>query len=307
MYNMKRKKALVLSGGGARGAFHVGVWKYLTERKWIPDIVCGTSVGAINAAAICCGLDLKSMEDIWRNIARKNVYRFPPLASLYSFFKSSRNSLSMLDTSPLENYMAKILDMEAVRKSKKKLFIPAVNISTAEVEFFGNKYLELDHILASSAIPVLFPPKKIGKNYYWDGGVMANTPIMPAIENGANDIIMVLPSPIGGNAMELPENPEQALQYVFEQTMVASSKMYLASLAFRKPKKDFKIFTVTPEKLLGFQSMMTFEGKHTDILVEEGYIRAKKALDSYLTVPKKKANTASEKTKRNSSGKKRLS
>jgi NTE family protein len=73
------KKALILSGGGARGAFQVGVWKYLREINWTPDLICGTSIGAINAAAIGSGMPVKRLIDLWETHNRSEIYRLKTL------------------------------------------------------------------------------------------------------------------------------------------------------------------------------------------------------------------------------------
>ena len=69
------KKALVLSGGGARGAFQVGVIKFLQEMAWAPDLICGTSVGAINAAAYGSDMSVERMTRLWQTYRRKRMYR----------------------------------------------------------------------------------------------------------------------------------------------------------------------------------------------------------------------------------------
>ena len=78
------KKALILSGGGARGAFQVGVWKYLREINWTPDLICGTSIGAINAAAIGSGMSVERLANLWRTHNRSEIYRIKTLRFLKS-------------------------------------------------------------------------------------------------------------------------------------------------------------------------------------------------------------------------------
>ena len=67
-------KALILSGGGARGAFQVGVMKYLEEMNWKPDLICGTSVGAINAVAYGSGMPMDRLISLWKAYHRKTMY-----------------------------------------------------------------------------------------------------------------------------------------------------------------------------------------------------------------------------------------
>ncbi|MEH6637551.1 MAG: patatin-like phospholipase family protein, partial [Halioglobus sp.] len=69
------KRALILSGGGGRGAYQVGVWRRLQEIGWQPDIVCGTSIGAINGALIGSGWDARRLEAFWESLDRKRAFR----------------------------------------------------------------------------------------------------------------------------------------------------------------------------------------------------------------------------------------
>ncbi len=69
------KRALILAGGGARGSFQAGVWKYLVQIGWKPDIICGTSIGAINAAAIGSGMDIKTLIHLWTTYNSRRMYR----------------------------------------------------------------------------------------------------------------------------------------------------------------------------------------------------------------------------------------
>ncbi len=90
------KKALVLSGGGARGAYQAGVVKYLEEIQWKPDIICGTSVGAINASAIGSGMDSKKLIELWLNLDKKKIMRYSIWNTIKGLFsKSSILSLKL--------------------------------------------------------------------------------------------------------------------------------------------------------------------------------------------------------------------
>ena len=88
------KRAFILSGGGARGAFQVGVWEYLQEKGWDPDLICGTSVGAINAVAIGSGMPLEKLMHIWKTLNRRTAYR-------WQFFRFCRHALFSKSFQPL--------------------------------------------------------------------------------------------------------------------------------------------------------------------------------------------------------------
>ncbi len=95
-------KALVLSGGGGRGAYHVGVLRFLEEHEWYPDIVVGTSIGAVNGAAIASGHTSHSLWALWKRLKTDDVQR-EVLGNLLSL----RNLTHLLDTSPLRETLVR--------------------------------------------------------------------------------------------------------------------------------------------------------------------------------------------------------
>ena len=95
------KKALILSGGGARGAFQVGVMKFLKEIAWEPDFICGTSVGAINAVAYGSGMSIQHMIRLWQAYRRKRMFRIT-LPLLIRSLKSRTQFAPLSDTRPLK-------------------------------------------------------------------------------------------------------------------------------------------------------------------------------------------------------------
>lgn len=293
----KYRRALILSGGGARGAYQVGVWKFLLDMGWRPDVICGTSVGAINATAIGCGLNLEELIHIWRTIAHGKVYRISLLKQL-QYFLTRRGFVPVMDTAPLKAFLQERFNMPALRKSDMEIVITAVNILTSELKFFNNRVIDLEHVMASSAIPILFPWQYIDGVPHWDGGVMMNTPILPALERGAQEIIVVLLSPVGGGRLPLPTTRRQAFERVFEQSQNGSYEAFMADIAwnYKLGRKNFlqrvlrgsmkldnlKIATVAPGRMLGFQSMLNFSSRQSDQLIQEGFIDAKNQLGRFF-------------------------
>ena len=206
MTNSKPRRALVLSGGGGRGAYHVGVLRFLEEHDWEPDIIVGTSIGAVNGAAIASGHTAHSLWALWRRLTTEDVQRlaWKQLASL-------GDQDYLLDTAPLRD----TLEGEGwVRPDRinmdppaKHLRITVVEMETGRLRVFGNSPdpapggrseqvpITLDHILASCSIPVVYPATKIEDMDFWDGGTVANTPLGPAIDAGAEDVVVVLMTP----------------------------------------------------------------------------------------------------------------
>lgn len=295
----KYKRALILSGGGARGAYQVGVWKYLLEQGWRPDLICGTSVGAINATAIGSGLDLGELIQIWKTIERGKVYRISLWRQIVHLL-TRRGFNPVMDTAPLKDFLQERFNLPALRKSEIEIVITAVNVLTSQLKFFNNRVIDLEHVMASSAIPILFPWQYVDGVPHWDGGVGMNTPILPALERGAEEIIVVLLSPVGGGRLPLPRTRRQAMERVFEQSLNGSYEAIMSHMAWnykigrRMPgilKKlapglmdfsDMRIATVAPERMLGFSSLMNFSARQSDLLIQEGFIDARNQLAEFF-------------------------
>ncbi len=222
--------ALILSGGGARAAYQVGVLRGVAEiigRERQPyDIICGTSAGAINAAylaayAHCPGEGIDRLYNGWRALSARCVYDttwFGVLHSLSSILwgvirgTSTNMPSAVLDNAPLRNLLAEWLDFATIRnnianKSLRDLCITAMNYSTGESVAFHEGIdpiawrrvhrigmpatLSIDHIMASSAIPILFPPQTIDGHYFGDGALRQLNPLSPALHLGATRLLIV--------------------------------------------------------------------------------------------------------------------
>ncbi len=294
---MAKKRALVLSGGGARGAYQAGVLRYLEEIHWKPDIICGTSVGAINACAIGSGMNSSRLSELWLRLNQKNIMRYSIWNMLKGFFR--RKYYPLVETYPLKKFIHENMDFTALNESKTKVIISAVNILTSELKFFENPGLRIEHILASSAIPMIFPWQMIDGEPYWDGGVMANTPILPALTHEASEIVVVLLSPVGGvQMMETPETKDEALERLFELYLLGSYRSVEQGFEYRKavmqgltPIENFllglrtqfknaKISVIAPKRMLGLVSILNFKKEQAEILLRHGYEDAKEYFTS---------------------------
>lgn len=289
---MGKKRALVLSGGGARGAYQAGVLRYLEEIHWKPDIICGTSVGAINACAIGSGMNSSRLSNLWLKLNQKNIMRYSIWNMLKGLFR--KKYYPLVETYPLKKFIHENLDFTTLNESKTKVIISAVNILTSELKFFENPNLQIEHILASSAIPMVFPWQIIDGEPYWDGGVMANTPILPALTHEASEIVVVLLSPVGGTPMmEAPETKDEALERLFELYLLGSYRSVEQGLEYRKsvmkgltPIENFflglrtqfnqaNISVIAPKQMLGLGSILNFKKDQAEILLKQGYDDAK--------------------------------
>ena len=290
------RKALILTGGGARGAFHIGVWKYLQERKWTPDLICGTSVGAINAAAIGAGMPVERLIHIWTTYNRPMIYRL----KLLKFVASAllRKPLKPLsDTGPMREMITQNLDLAALRQSPIDIIITAVNLLNGRLYLFNQHEIEFDHLMASSAMPIIFPWQYIDGQPYWDGGVIANSPLFTALQKEMDEIIVVLLSPVGHVDLPFPGTLMNGLELVFEHLLSGS---YQATRAVSNgnrlemervsgygqtradegapPGRQPTIRVVAPSRMLGFRSLLNFSNRQARHLLQEGYYNARREL-----------------------------
>jgi NTE family protein len=198
------KKVLVLQGGGALGAYQLGVYQALHEKQVELDWVIGTSIGAINGGIIAGNPPeqrYKKLQEFWQIL--QNQDRAPAEAnrSLYNlltisygvkgFFKPSFanwidpkqqlgiEEASYYSTQPLKETLSQLIDLDYLNSQKVRLTVGAVCATTGEMRYFDSskEHLTIDHIMASGALPPAFPAVRIDGVPYWDGGIYSNTPI----------------------------------------------------------------------------------------------------------------------------------
>jgi predicted acylesterase/phospholipase RssA len=172
------KTALVLSGGGMFGAYQAGVWKALAD-KFAPDIVVGASVGALNGWYIAAGAGPKELEQSWLD---------PANSALMALRKWHRPWGTVFDPGPLEIRVKQLLNNYKLRTDYG---VALVQLPWLRPKLVRNGEVTWRHLVASCAVPVGFPPVRIGGGLYCDGGLLEATPIWAAVEMGATQIIAV--------------------------------------------------------------------------------------------------------------------
>lgn len=186
------KTAFVLTGGASLGAVQVGMLKALAPLGVEPDMVIGASVGSINAAYFT-GKDsvnaAEELDHIWRSIHRKDGFPISLKGSMLGFLTGRSYIIS---PEPLRRLIREHLPYEKLEDSRIPLHIVTTDVLDGS-EFVISSGSAVEALMASSAIPGVFPPVKIGKRFLVDGGVANNTPMSKAVELGANKII-VLPT-----------------------------------------------------------------------------------------------------------------
>jgi NTE family protein len=217
--------ALVLQGGGALGAYQAGVYQALHEGGLEPDWVSGVSIGAINSALIAGNPPERRLERLhafWDGITARKVWHYTPDGDVYrqarnaasswftmmfgqpGFFQpraispwfspaGAQDATSYYDTSPLRETLLELVDFDLLNDSSRRFSVGAVNALTGNFVYFDNATtrIEPEHVMASGALPPAFPTVRIGTDYFWDGGLVSNTPLqhLLAQDDSLNSLI----------------------------------------------------------------------------------------------------------------------
>ena len=380
-------RALILSGGGGRGAFHAGVYKYLMQRNkqnidpdyagaWEPEIVVGTSIGAVNGAAIVQGMPAEQLVEIWRSLEEQDIQGLPPgmrgIArwAARAIFKEVMDAklpqippqeatspipkefwpplpllprwlaerligywINLLDTGPLRKTLFTRfgLDEEKLAASKKALLIAATKVRTGERVLFSNREvmdhkrgehrpdvftgITADRILASCSIPLVYPwtfdPGT--ESFYWDGALVANTPLGAAIDMMGDDtsipaevvVVMMTPwwesgDPAPAKTDVEPKSFGDAITWMLDWMLLASFRENLKMIrAFNelalyerregKPPYRYRLVTpiiVSPLEFLRAERIIDYDGDISAQLVDQGYQAAKSAFENAFPVSK---------------------
>ena len=208
-----KKVALVLQGGGALGSYQAGVYEALSTSQYLPDWIAGISVGAINAAIIAGNAAEKRVERLkafWEGITAPSS-PWPALSCTMTGCHHRSSSLSALmfgqpgffaprppmhwligarptsyyDTSALKHTLERLVDFDRINAREIRFSVAAVNVRTGNFAYFDNAQITIrpEHVMASAALPPGFPAVEIDGEYYWDGGLVSNTPLQYVLES----------------------------------------------------------------------------------------------------------------------------
>ena len=301
------RRALILSGGGARAAYQAGVARAISE--FVPAgtpspfaIICGTSAGAINAASLAAGardfrLAANTLCSLWAKLRVGDIYRADALHMLQTAWHVVRSVLpradrkrivGLLDNTPLAQLLERELHFPSIGESIAAGALEALTITAASyqsgmsVSFcMGGPTLEMwersqrigvraeigvAHLLASSAIPFVFPPTPIGGEYFGDGAMRQMAPTAPALHLGADRILVVGAARTGtrtapGNSTDPPSLAQiggQVLASIFTDALGTDlEKVRLVNIAVRQiepsrlasspmPLRDIAMLVMTP-------------------------------------------------------------
>ncbi|MGB3411295.1 MAG: patatin-like phospholipase family protein [Microthrixaceae bacterium] len=275
----KPRVAFVLSGGGNLGAIQVGMLKALVEHDVFPDVILGCSVGAMNGAGFALQPTMEgveSLEKLWR--ASEGVVM--PSTRIPSALQLLRKGESLHNADGLSTQIRTLLDGA---HTFEDLLIPfecvAVDVESATTEWFSEGEL-LEPILASAALPAVYPPVTIDGRRYIDGGVVENVPIGRAVELGCRTIYVLHPGPHGRPDAEIRRPLDAALLAYW----VARNSQFARDLA-SLPEKVEAIVLPPGER----PELKHDDFSQTDALVAKGYENSVKFLEAKLAeVPERR-------------------
>ncbi len=202
-----KKVGLVLQGGGALGSYQAGVYEALGASEYQPDWVAGISIGAINAAIIAGNAPRQRVERLrrfWETVTapptfwpswldgslaqRQRLGSFNALLFGQAGFFAPRAPWDWLDgtpptswydTSALRTTLESLVDFDRINRGDIRLSVGAVNVRTGNFAYFDSAEVAIrpEHVMASGALPPGFPAVEIDGEWYWDGGLVSNTPL----------------------------------------------------------------------------------------------------------------------------------
>ena len=261
--DLDKEYGLVLEGGGAKGAYQIGVWKALREAGVKIRGVAGTSVGGLNGAMICMG-DLEKAVEIWENITYSQIMDIDDevAANLIKGFKLTKETLKEsvttlkefvknrgVDVTPLKNLIADFVDPKAIKASPMDFFVTTFNVDEMREEKINMKEMDENllenYLLATAYMAPVFKVEKLNGTRYVDGGATDKIPVDVLLGEGYKDLIVVRIYGVGvTKKVEIPE--------------------------------DVSILEIAPRSDLG--SILDFDGEHSKRNIVKGYLDGLRAI-----------------------------
>ena len=263
--------AFVLAGGGNRGAVQVGMLRALTERGIVPDLLVGTSIGAINAAAFAGSPTIEGVylsADVWRRILAEDVF---PRGRFHGTWRFLERREAVYPSDGLRRVIGGFLRFERLEDSPIPLVVVAARLEDGAEEWIVEGPA-LDCVLASAALPGLFPVMELGGFHYFDGGVLDNVPVSVALAAGAKRVFVLM---CGALDLSVPDfaRPYEAMFAALNMALHARLKRDLALIGLGVDVVVFEVQGVGPVEGSVFSK--------TEELIEGGYRRARDVLDGY--------------------------
>ena len=262
---------LVLGGGGMKGIAHVGVWKALEESGMRPDAIVGTSIGALIGACLSGGMGWRELTEIARGLTRDDIVSINKRAVWLGGVREA----SVFSGDHYLSYIRRMLPVKEFSELKIPIRMNTVSLVSGKEVWFGSGMREdaplPEVVYASCALPIYFPPMKVGEDYLVDGGVLDVFPIRRAVEWGAERIIGV---DVGSDLM--PPDPGY-----FNRGMIAIHDRVLNINLQEQRKRCLDAHAEAPMLYIRpkFGHLHAFDFERTQFFLEEGYRAAREAIE----------------------------
>jgi NTE family protein len=280
--------ALILQGGGALGSYQAGVYQALAEANLHPDWVAGISIGAVNSALIAGNPPERRVDrlrEFWEavSVSPFEVPYFPfddeftrsvvnqvrslgiLLGGAPGFFKprvpppffypnGSPEALSYYDVAPLKATLERLVDFDLINDGRMRFSVGAVNVRTGNFAYFDSTTYQIqpEHVIASGSLPPGLPATEIEGEYYWDGGLVSNTPLQWVLDTSPRKDTLAFQVDLWCARGELPRNLLES--EARQKDIRFSSRTRMASDQFKKQqllrRATAKLLAKMPQDLL---------------------------------------------------------
>jgi NTE family protein len=206
--------AFVLGGGGVLGSAEVGMLRALLERRIVPDLIVGCSVGALNGAALACSPDLggvAALAETWTQLQARDVFSSSVVGQVANLV---RYGTHLHDNASLRALIEAAVQGRRFEDLQVPFECVAACVETAGAHWFQRGPVA-DAVLASSAVPGLLPPVGIGGRHYFDGGLVASVPVGRAVDRGAKRIFVLHVGRLE-QPLRVPSRPWEVATVAFE-------------------------------------------------------------------------------------------
>jgi NTE family protein len=276
--------AFVLGGGGHLGAHEVGMLRALLERGIVPDLVIGTSIGAINGAAVAADpttAAVARLADMWTGLARSDVFGGSVLGRLGTL---ARTRTHLHDNDGLRRVLADAAPGARIEDLPVRFECVAASIDSASEHWFTEGPL-VDAVLASSAVPGILPAVEVGGEHFLDGGIVNSIPVGRAVAHGARTVYVMHVGRVD-RPLEPPRWPWEVALVAFE---IARRHRYMGDMAALPDGLDVHVMPTGQQDPPRYTDRSQFRYRDTS-MVPEHIERAFEASTAYLDDLERKAS-----------------